>query len=240
MVVGIRAKNAPFSNPEIASILMQKYATLREEELLHITNTKSHVQHIQAFVGISVGIVAFATFAFSSSSTSLAILNLIQDKWEIWVISLFFLTVVTNYLFLDVFESYLSLHAISARLREIESEINKLSGRHLLMWESIGARETLNRAIFHISVCGIKISIPNPGHAKGLFAYLIMLTGAAIAPCYFYYELWTSNPEYKTYLEFLAGITITLCAFSSVIGFLHLAFSRERTINILSRISKTK
>jgi len=223
---------------EIASLLMQKYSLLREESLLHLENTKSHVQQLQVFVGVVIAVTTLASTFLSQTSVqaptgSSPILSFMPIEWGVWVIALIFVTTVANYLWLDVFESYLAMHAVGARMRLIESEINSMAHKRLLLWETSGAFNTLNNPIFRM---------PNPGHVKGTFAVVLMILGAILIPCYFYFQLLETPPDtgctFYAIVYAAVSYTIILTPVSLGVGFKHLISSRDRTYAILENLSK--
>jgi hypothetical protein len=117
-------------------ILMKEYATVREEVLLHLKNAKLHLKHFQGYIAASFAIASYLFFSAEPGRVT-AITNAIgMSETDLVFFVVFALNVASYYFALDILDSYFCMYLAAAQAANIESQINKITHRKLLIWES--------------------------------------------------------------------------------------------------------
>ena len=113
---------------DIADILFKKYTLLKTEIHLHIGNYKKHSKHIQ--------LVATAIFAAVSYLIVEKHFEPSDSNILIWAAGIFLATSLLCYFVYDILDSVYDINVLGERMIILEKEINEVSGRNLLVWET--------------------------------------------------------------------------------------------------------
>lgn len=136
-----------------------------------------------------------------------------------WLVTL--ISVIGNYLFLDIFEAQYCVILFGERLSLIEEEINKLAGKRILIWETSGSPWFFGKSYL---LKGIQKGIVHPDYVLAFYMGLLVLVVTVIAPAYAYYLICKSSEGQKyLYIEYAswAGFLLSLLAtgFSGYIAY---------------------
>jgi uncharacterized membrane protein (DUF373 family) len=143
--------------PDEAQILMQEFASMREELLLQVRNTKLHIKHALAFLGAALALVWYlflvqgsGTEHQSAAGNLSKILNITQGDLIIFVV--FSLDILSFYFAFDILDSYYCLFLAAARLSSIEKRINHITEQRLMVWESQFANHAVSKGWSRITL----------------------------------------------------------------------------------------
>ena len=102
--------SAGLSDKDKVDVLMRKYALLKQEISVAITNYKAHVKYFQI---VFTAMIAIAGFSFSKQSGS------VGESRIFWLIYMYAAVTIIAYIVFDVFESQYHMIALGARLASL-------------------------------------------------------------------------------------------------------------------------
>jgi hypothetical protein len=169
-------------------ILMQEFATMREELLLQVKNTKLHLKHALAFLGAALAVVWYVFFVQGAAAEGLTKALDIQ-KSDLTVLVVFALDILSFYFAFDILDSYYCLFLAAARLASIEKQVNEIIRPRLMVWESQFAKHSISMGWSRVTITiyqlvlvfAVSCGLP-------LWAYYRLLQGPLtwpILPCIF-------------------------------------------------------
>ena len=125
------------------SILMQKYALLREEVMFHFKASKLHTRYFHAFFAacLTVGWYLYFVAKEEQLTEKLSTIGMTQRELLIFLIGAFDIT--SYYYAFDILDCYFCMFLAGARLANIEEQINSGVGSTVLLWESKFQSETV-------------------------------------------------------------------------------------------------
>jgi hypothetical protein len=176
---------------ELLELLMEYYKVLKQDMLLQMSSVKNHVRNSQI---IGATLVALLTILLNTNNFSVT-----TNTVYLWVIAAFALNTLSYYLIYDVLEAVYAVKALESYLSTLETRINDLIGKRVLMWQS-----DIANTLWSMSYCIEKIVPP----MRGLeFYQLIIVCGTAVVlPLFVYYQVW--NVAYGN-----KALSVFLCFF---------------------------
>lgn len=121
----------PPHSGDVLTAELAKYSLLRNEVWKHIEYYKGHVKHLQLFGGALVGGIGFLLTHTAD--------HLSADTWCLWYIGILGVSIVTNYLILDIADAQFGCLLIAARMATHEEALNAMLKKPVFLWESVFA-----------------------------------------------------------------------------------------------------
>jgi hypothetical protein len=165
-------------------ILLHEHTMIRNEVLLMLTQYKNHVRVLQLS---ATGILAIIYWYVSNPIGDFEMTAL---AWWMGFGIVFLVPVLCGYLVFDIVHTLYSMALLGARNEVIETQVAKIAGPNLMMWEKI------SKVFFSRWRPG---GVRNPTWFHGLLSAVIIVILMGVVPVCFYWVLLSRADEAGVY-----------------------------------------
>jgi hypothetical protein len=217
------------SPKETIDLLMRKYTVMYSALLMRATSYTSHVRNSQIVATLIVG-----TAALAFNVQSLQLTNGTK-KW--WALLTLVAISVIYYIWYDTLDAHFAVVSHSARIKSLETQINKVAGRELLIWETVIAPKLWQPAHPFKGLRPFK-GVIHPVRLMLLYQAFLMLIVAVAFPLYIYYLAWNFPETSLRFKVFLVCATIFAIASMGAAYYVWDGLNRRLNDNIVEFIGK--